>query len=182
MKKLLVVVDMQNDFIDGSLGTKEAQAIVPKVVEKIKEYQREGNPIVFTKDTHFDNYMDTQEGQNLPVSHCVKGTPGWEICRQIQDAADIDRCKVYEKETFGSPAYAADLAAGCYNETEEIELVGLCTDICVISNAMLTKTFLPETKVSVDAACCAGVTPDSHRNALRAMQMCQIIVNGSVEK
>ena len=174
MAKLLIVVDMQKDFIDGALGTKEAVAIVPNVVQKIKEYVQQGDKIIFTKDTHFDGYLDTQEGRNLPVEHCIKGTPGHEICDEIKQIVDLDDYKVYEKLTFGSSELAGDLAAGMYNDAEEITLVGLCTDICVISNAMLCKTFLTETPVCVAADCCAGVTPESHNNALKAMEMCQI--------
>lgn len=174
MAKLLIVVDMQKDFIDGALGTKEAVAIVPNVVQKIKEYVQQGDKIIFTKDTHFDGYLDTQEGRNLPVEHCIKGTPGHEICDEIKQIVDLDDYKVYEKLTFGSSELAGDLAAGMYNDAEEITLIGLCTDICVISNAMLCKTFLTETPVCVAADCCAGVTPDSHNNALKAMEMCQI--------
>ena len=174
MAKLLIVVDMQKDFIDGALGTKEAVAIVPNVVQKIKEYVQQGDKIIFTKDTHFDGYLDTQEGRNLPVEHCIKGTPGHEICDEIKQIVDLDDYKVYEKLTFGSSELAGDLAAGMYSDAEEITLIGLCTDICVISNAMLCKTFLTETPVCVAADCCAGVTPDSHNNALKAMEMCQI--------
>ena len=174
MAKLLIVVDMQKDFIDGALGTKEAVAIVPNVVQKIKEYVQQGDKIIFTKDTHFDGYLDTQEGRNLPVEHCIKGTPGHEICDEIKQIVDLDDYKVYEKLTFGSSELAGDLAAGMYSDAEEITLVGLCTDICVISNARLCKTFLTETPVCVAADCCAGVTPDSHNNALKAMEMCQI--------
>lgn len=174
MGKLLVVVDMQKDFIDGSLGTKEAVAIVPKVVAKIQEYKENGDTIIFTKDTHDDNYMSTQEGKKLPVPHCVKGTDGFKICSEIRDALAIDAYKIYEKRTFGSSKLAKDLAEGMYADMEDITLVGLCTDICVISNAMLFKTFLTETPIRIDAGCCAGVTPESHENALKAMAMCQM--------
>ncbi len=174
MARLLIVVDMQKDFIDGSLGTKEAVAIVPNVVKKIKEYAGCGDEIIFTKDTHFENYMDTQEGKNLPVKHCIKGTPGHEICDEIRDAVRVDDYKVYEKVTFGSSGLAQDLANGVYDGAEDITLIGLCTDICVISNAMLCKTFLTEAPIYIAADCCAGVTPESHDNALKAMEMCQI--------
>lgn len=169
--RLLVVVDMQNDFIDGALGTREAQAIVPKVAEKIKNWD---GKIIFTRDTHFADYADTQEGKKLPVPHCIKGTFGWEISDRLE--ADGD-CVILDKPTFGSVELAESLksAAGA-EEIEGIELVGLCTDICVISNALLLKAFYPEIPISVDAACCAGVTPESHRNALEAMKMCQIDV------
>lgn len=174
MARLLIVVDMQKDFIDGALGTKEAVAIVPNVVKIIKEFQAAGDTVIFTKDTHFENYMETQEGQNLPVEHCIKGTEGHEICEEIKAAVDLDKCKVYEKLTFGSSEFAQDLNHGIYDGAESITLVGLCTDICVISNAMLCKTFLTETPVCIVADCCAGVTPESHENALKAMEMCQI--------
>ncbi len=174
MSRLLIVVDMQNDFIDGALGTAEACSIVSAVTEKIKKYQSENQPIIFTKDTHFENYMETQEGRNLPVPHCIKGTRGWELCDSILELINQKNYKIYEKITFGSSQYAQDLGHGLYDQAEAIELVGLCTDICVISNAMLTKTFLPEVPVKVDSHCCAGVTPASHENALNAMKMCQI--------
>lgn len=170
MKKLLIVVDMQHDFIDGSLGTPEAAAIVPAVVEKIKTYKTAGDEIVFTLDTHYDNYLSTLEGQKLPVLHCQKGTPGWELHPSI--AAFEGKC--FEKGTFGSPECAKYAAQGTY---DSVELIGLCTDICVISNAMLIKASLPDTPVLVDSSCCAGVTPESHHNALEAMKMCQIEVN-----
>ena len=169
MKRLLVVVDMQKDFIDGSLGTKEAQAIVPNVAEKIRKYQAAGDTVVFTLDTHGENYLDTREGKNLPVIHCIKNTPGWEL-----DAALTDfEGKRFEKPTFGSKDLAEWVSEQGF---DAIELVGLCTDICVISNAMLVKAYLPEAEISVDASCCAGVTPQSHLNALEAMKMCQIEV------
>ena len=160
MKSLLVVVDMQKDFIDGSLGTREAQKIVKNVAEKIQSAEAAGTQVVFTYDTHPENYLETQEGKRLPVEHCIKGTPGWELDKALQGFHG----KVFEKPTFGSKAL------------EQMELVGLCTDICVISNALLLKAFLPESTVVVDASCCAGVTPESHANALEAMKMCQIEV------
>jgi nicotinamidase-related amidase len=174
MKKLLVVVDMQNDFINGVLGTKEAEQIVEAVVEKIKTYEANGDSIIFTRDTHEEEYLETQEGKNLPVKHCVKGTNGWEINQSIIKACDVTKYKFYEKVTFGSSQLAMDIMNGVYQEIEEIELVGLCTDICVISNALLMKAFLPEVPIIVDAKCCAGVTPESHKNALEAMKMCQV--------
>lgn len=174
MKRLLVVVDMQNDFITGSLGTKEAVNIVENVLKKINEYDKNGDEIIFTMDTHFDNYMNTREGKFLPVSHCIKDTDGWKISTNITDVCDISNYKVYEKVTFGSSELAKDIMSGLYNDIDEIELVGLCTDICVISNALLIKSFLPEVPISVDSSCCAGVTSESHNNALEAMKMCQI--------
>ena len=176
MKKLLAVIDMQKDFVDGSLGSNEAVAIVPKVVEKIKQYMEDASTIIFTKDTHFENYMDTMEGKNLPVPHCIKGTSGHELCKEIKELGIEEKCTVYEKNTFGSKELAADLAAGKYNDYDEIELVGLCTDICVISNAMLFKTYLLETNIKVDAAACAGASVRGHEVALLAMKACQIEV------
>lgn len=167
MKRLLVVVDMQKDFIDGSLGTEEARAIVPRVAEKIREYQAAGNEVVFTLDTHGEDYLNTQEGKKLPVIHCVKNTAGWELDKALEEFQG----KRFEKPSFGSK----DLAAWAAEEGfDEIELIGLCTDICVISNALLLKAYLPETEITVDGSCCAGVTPQSHTNALEAMKMCQI--------
>lgn len=166
--KVLVVVDMQNDFIDGVLGTKEASAIVPKVKEKIEYYRRNLNCIIFTRDTHDENYLNTNEGKNLPVEHCIKGTYGW----QISDDLEISDSMVFDKPAFASVELAKYLTA--FENVEEVELIGLCTDICVISNAFLLKAFLPRTQITVDSACCAGVTPQSHQNAIEAMKMCQI--------
>lgn len=175
--KVLIVVDMQNDFIDGSLGTKEAQAIVPKVVEKIKGFD---GKIIYTRDTHEENYLETEEGKNLPVLHCIRGTSGWELHPEI---AAMHPENIVNKPTFGSidlayklKEYMMDQAVLNENLIESVTLVGLCTDICVLSNAMLLKAFVPEIPITVDASCCAGVTPESHRNALEAMKMCQIKV------
>ena len=171
MQDILVVVDMQNDFIDGALGTKEAAAIVPKVEDKIRNFDGE---VFFTRDTHETWYLETQEGKNLPVPHCIRGTEGWQIRKELDALRKTDPI---DKETFGSTDLAADLLA--LHEDEEIgsiTLVGLCTDICVISNALLLKATLPEVPIYVDAACCAGVTPESHENALKAMEACQIKV------
>ncbi len=169
---ILVVVDMQNDFIDGSLGTAEAVSIVPAVKEKIMNFS---GRVLFTRDTHPENYLETQEGKNLPVKHCIKDTEGWQIRSELdalRKEAPID------KPSFGSVGLAQLLKA--YNDYEEkigsITLIGLCTDICVISNAMIIKAYLPETPIFVDAACCAGVTPESHERALDAMALCQIKV------
>lgn len=170
--KILIVVDMQNDFIDGTLGTEAAVKIVPKVKEKIEYYRNHNYIILFTKDTHDNNYMQTQEGKNLPISHCIVGTTGWEICDALKQF--VDGADTYEKSTFGSVALAEDLRN--IEGIEEIELVGLCTDICIISNAFLIKAFLPEVTVSIDSQCCAGVTQKSHENALEAMKQCQIKV------
>ena len=171
MKQILIIVDMQNDFIDGALGTKEAVAIVPKVEDKIRKFDGE---VFFTRDTHETWYLETQEGKNLPVPHCIRGTEGWQIRKELDALRKTDPI---DKETFGSTDLAADLLA--LHEDEEIgsiTLVGLCTDICVISNALLLKATLPEVPIYVDAACCAGVTPESHENALKAMEACQIKV------
>lgn len=170
MRKILVVVDMQNDFIDGALGTKEAQAIVPNVIAKIKTYAPKD--IFATQDTHPENYLKTQEGKNLPVPHCIKGSAGWEIRPEI--AAFIPADHVFEKPTFGSIVLAETLQQMAAKEPLEIELVGLCTDICVVSNALTIKAFLPETPILVDPACCAGVTEEKHKAALETMRSCQI--------
>ena len=175
MRKLLIVIDMQNDFIDGALGTPEAVAIVENVKEKIKVYPAEN--IFATQDTHEANYLHTQEGQKLPVEHCIRGSKGWLIREDI--ASLLDGVKVYEKPTFGSIAMALDVTEMSQREEVEVEIVGLCTDICVVSNALLLKAMMPEVKISVDASCCAGVTPESHDAALETMKMCQIeIANG----
>ncbi len=173
--KILVVIDMQNDFIDGALGTKEAAAIVSNVAEKVQEYRKAGDSVVFTRDTHPENYMDTQEGKKLPVPHCIKGTAGW----QIAEALDPEGCVIFDKPGFGSYELMDWLAKEADDRLpERIEVVGLCTDICVISNAMMIKSRLTEIPVVVDASCCAGVTPESHANALKAMEMCQIEITG----
>ena len=177
MKRILVVIDMQNDFIDGALGTPEAQAIVPAVAAKVKQYVESGDPIIYTADTHDDNYLDTIEGKKLPVPHCIYGTPGWETKEEVYTGDSI-----VMKDTFGSwelPQYVVNtVSAGIHDfrKVEAIEVVGLCTDICVISNVMILKAWFPNTPIVVDAACCAGVTPESHRNALNAMKMCHIEV------
>lgn len=171
MQDVLIVVDMQNDFIDGALGTKEAVAIVPKVRKKIEQFD---GTVLFTRDTHRPDYLQTQEGRNLPVEHCIEGTDGWQI-RQELDA--LRTTEPIDKVTFGSAELGPKLQV--MNEEEEIgtiTLIGLCTDICVISNAMIVKAFLPEVPVIVDASCCAGVTPKTHENALAAMECCQIKV------
>ncbi len=172
MRKILVVVDMQNDFIDGALGTKEAQGIVKNVVEKIRSYK--GCKVFATRDTHGSDYMETLEGKHLPVPHCIKGTKGWEIRAEVADALLEVEAEVMDKESFGSNALAERLYEVVGEEESEIELVGLCTDICVISNGLLIKAKLPETPVKVDPACCAGVTKESHEAALLTMKMCQI--------
>ena len=171
MRKILIVVDMQNDFIDGALGTPEAVSIIENVKRKIEGFDDE---VIFTRDTHFDNYIDTQEGKNLPVPHCIKGTHGWQIREELDSLRKTD---AIDKLTFGSSALFESLRRENEKEKiDEITLVGLCTDICVISNAIGIKAFLPEVEIVVDSACCAGVTPESHQRALDAMKMCQIKV------
>lgn len=172
MRKLLIVIDMQNDFVDAALGTNEAVAIVDAVKEKIRSY--DPADVIATMDTHGEDYLSTQEGKNLPVEHCIKGTEGWQIRRDIAEL--LTEAKIYEKPTFGSVKLASDLAALSEKEDIEIEIIGLCTDICVISNALLLKAMMPEVSISVDASCCAGVTPEKHLAALEAMRSCQIHV------
>ena len=172
MRKVLVVVDMQNDFIDGALGTAEALAIVDNVKEKIRRYAPED--VFATRDTHQPDYLETQEGRNLPVPHCVQGSAGWQIRQDI--AALLDGARIFDKVTFGSVQLAQHLAGLNEQEPLEIELVGLCTDICVVSNALLLKAYMPEVRISVDSGCCAGVTPQKHSAALETMRSCQIYV------
>ena len=167
MKKGLVVVDFQNDFIDGSLGTPEAQAIVSQVVDKIKCYSKEER--LATMDTHFPDYLTTQEGRNLPILHCQKGTSGWEMRKEAQ----LGYAEIFEKNTFGSLELAQYVQK---NQFDQLELIGICTDICVISNALLIKAYAPEVELIVDAACCAGVSPEKHEAALEAMRSCQVQV------
>ncbi len=177
MKKILVVVDMQNDFIDGALGTKEAQAILENVIRKIESCK---DDILFaTRDTHPENYLDTQEGKNLPVKHCIKGTEGWQIRPEIQELLDKYQGRIIDKPSFGSIKLADQVSSLVRKleekgESAEIELVGLCTDICVISNALLLKARMPEVPIFVDPTCCAGVTPALHEAALQTMSSCQI--------
>jgi len=175
MTKLLIVVDMQNDFITGTLGSTQAQAVLSNVKTKIERYRQNGDNILFTRDTHQDNYLATQEGKYLPVAHCIEGTKG----HLIADVLDTDGCEIFNKPAFGSLKLADKVAKGNY---DEIELCGLCTDICVVSNALILKAQLPETTITVDARCCAGVTDESHEAALLTMQMCQVnIINWRTE-
>lgn len=172
MQEILVVVDMQNDFVTGPLGTPEARTILPKVAEKVKNFP---GRVLFTRDTHEENYLESREGKALPVPHCIRGTRGWEICPELETLRKeepVDKC------AFGSTGLGEVLrAADQYGEKiGKITLVGVCTDICVISNALLLRAFLPEAEIAVDAACCAGVTPESHQTALRAMKACQIAI------
>ena len=169
MQNILLVIDMQNDFIDGALGTPEAVAIVPNVREKIRSFD---GTVLFTRDTHGENYMETQEGKNLPVPHCIRGTDGWQIRPELEE---LRVTEPIDKGTFGSDELGKILRD--LNDEDPIGIItviGLCTDICVISNALLAKAFLPEVPIEVDASCCAGVTPESHENALKAMASCQI--------
>ncbi|MDO4188234.1 MAG: cysteine hydrolase [Lachnospiraceae bacterium] len=171
MSDLLIVVDMQNDFIDGALGTKEAVAIVPNVKDKIEKFD---GRVIFTRDTHYENYLDTQEGKNLPVKHCIKDTEGWQIRSELEA---LRKTEAIDKVTFGSSELGPMLIK--MNEEEAIDsitVIGLCTDICVISNVMIAKAFLPEVPIIVDANCCAGVSVETHENALKAMEVCQVKV------
>lgn len=173
MKKILVVVDMQKDFVDGALGTAEAVQIVGNVVEKINSFDGE---IIVTYDTHFENYLNTAEGEKLPVEHCIKGTAGWNLASEVQSALENRKYRTVEKLTFGSvelPTIVGEITKG---EEFSVELVGLCTDICVVSNALILKASYPEVSITVDSSCCAGVTPETHNSALTTMKMCQINV------
>lgn len=169
MKKILIVVDMQNDFVTGSLGTQEAEMIVPAVKERIESCIRDGADIIFTRDTHSLDYSKTQEGKNLPVPHCIKGTKGWDIIDELKPYA----ANCIDKPTFGSTELVRLIKENQYGE---VELIGVCTDICVVSNALLIKAHLPEIRIMADAACCAGVTPETHLAALKTMEMCQISI------
>ncbi len=165
MDKVLIVIDMQNDFITGSLGTPEARAVLGSVREKIRRRKSEGYRIIFTKDTHGENYLESSEGRHLPVKHCIRGTYGWEI----SDELDTEGAQIICKPSFGYTGWELEGA-------EEIELAGVCTDICVISNALIIKALYPEANVTVDSSCCAGVTPQKHDAALDVMRSCQINV------
>ena len=186
--KVIVIVDMQNDFVNGPLGTPEARNILPVMVERLREYQSEQPLIFFTKDTHYDNYLDTQEGVNLPVAHCIEDTNGWSICKSISSFVDLNpnflfysddsiiRSRIY-KNTFGS-IRLAEVINEYEDEIDEVIFMGVCTDICVVSNALLVKAYCPELKITVDASCCAGTTPENHMAALQVMKSCQINVIG----
>ena len=163
MRKLLIVVDMQTDFVDGALGTPEAVAILPAVKARIDAYAAAGHEILYTRDTHEENYLDTPEGKKLPVKHCIRGTRGW----QIAEGLYREGCRIIDKPNFGWPHWQEEAL-------EDVELIGLCTDICVVSNALIIKATFPEAAVKVNSACCAGVTPESHTAALMTMKMCQI--------
>ena len=172
MRKILIVIDMQNDFIDAALGTREAVSIVENVKDKIRSYPAKN--VIATMDTHEEEYLQTQEGRYLPVRHCIRGTDGWQIRPDIAEL--LSDAEIFEKPTFGSTALAGALKELSEKEEIELELIGLCTDICVVSNALLLKAVMPEVKISVDAACCAGVTPEKHLAALETMRSCQIEV------
>lgn len=172
MERYLVVIDMQKDFIDGALGSEMAQRIVPEVIRRIKEYKP--GHIYATRDTHFENYLETLEGKKLPVSHCIKGTEGWQIHPEV--SAAMPEAKIFDKYTFGSEQLAQELYQRSLAGEMEIELAGLCTDICVVSNALLLRAKLPGTVIRVDPKCCAGVTEETHKAALETMKMCQIDV------
>lgn len=171
LKDVLIVIDMQNDFIDGSLGTKEAQDIVPNVASKIKEYEESGKKIIFTRDTHYSDYLNTYEGKLLPVEHCIQGTCGWCISDKIGWDTEY---KTLNKQTFGKTDWCLHLPGNI----NSIEICGLCTDICVVSNALILRALYPEIDITVDASCCAGVTPEKHKAALEVMESCQINVIG----
>jgi nicotinamidase-related amidase len=172
MNRILVVVDMQKDFVTGCLGSEEAKSILPAVVEKVQEFEGE---VVFTRDTHREDYLNTQEGKNLPVKHCVQGTDGWELMPELEKLRVKRNAVVFDKSTFGSTALGAWMVKRhAEKPIDQIVLLGVCTDICVISNALLLKAYLPEVPVAVDGACCAGVTPESHKRALLAMKSCQV--------
>lgn len=177
MKAALIVIDMQNDFIAGELGSPEARAIVPGVVQKIEMYERHGGDILLTLDTHEDDYLETEEGKKLPVEHCINGTEGWLLAPEISNV--VNRCEstIISKVGFGFMGWPQFID----KNIEYIEIVGVCTDICVITNALLLKTFYPKTEIIVDASCCAGTTPDAHRAAIRVMENCLINVINQAE-
>lgn len=173
-RKKLVVIDVQNDFVTGSLGTKEAQAMLPRLIEKVKAFDGE---ILMTRDTHEVDYMETQEGRMLPVPHCIRGTEGWALVPELEAIRVEQNLKVYDKPCFGSLELVADMKAAYERgELESLELVGICTDICVVSNALMLKSTMPELPMYVDAECCAGVTPEKHEAALEVMRSCQVNV------
>ena len=167
MKEVLIVIDMQKDFLTGALANANEKTVTKNVKKKIQSWRNAGKEILFTRDTHGENYMQTQEGKILPVPHCIKNTDGWQIVEGLNEPTD----KVFDKPTFGSVELATYVQAGGY---DRVELVGVCTDICVVSNAILIKAFCPETVVAVDGACCAGVTQESHDAALKTMAACQV--------
>ena len=172
--KALIVVDMQNDFVTGSLGSEQAQAIVSNVKQKVAEFEERGDVVVFTRDTHGNDYLDTFEGKNLPVEHCIKGTEGWKIIDDLKHLSKKAN-SIIDKPTFGSFDLINYLEPFIESgEVQEIELCGLCTDICVVSNALMLRAKFHETPITVDASCCAGVTAESHKSALQTMKSCQV--------
>lgn len=173
MSKYLIVIDMQNDFISGSLGSETAEAIVPKVREKIAKYIENNDFVIFTRDTHFDNYFSTLEGKNLPISHCKFRTNGWNIEKSLLSLFPSG-CSIIDKITFGYDGWEKLFAD---RKVDEIEIVGLCTDICVVSNALLLRTALPNTPIICDSSCCAGTSVDAHNAALKVMKSCQIKIS-----
>lgn len=177
--RFLVVIDVQNDFVTGALGTKEAEAVIPSIVEKVRNFK--GN-ILFTQDTHSEKYLSTQEGKILPIEHCIEHTNGWKLVPQLEDLQKERGSIIYRKDKFGSLELAAD-SERIYQKGKmsALELIGLCTDVCVLYNALLLKTYLPEIPIAVDASCCAGTTPDRHRMALETMKSCQIRITNEQE-
>lgn len=176
--KAFIMIDMQNDFISGVLGNPETMAVLPAVCEKVRKIEADNNSVLlFTMDTHQNGYMDTQEGRKLPVPHCIEGTQGWELPDELKNAMSCVSDKQQVKKcTFGAKELPDKIIEMCGGSPDEIELFGVCTDICVISNAMVLKAFFPEAEIIVDSSCCAGVSPQTHKNALEAMKCCQITV------
>ena len=177
-KKVLIVIDVQNDFVTGSLGTPEAQEVVPDIIRKVNEYSERGDMIIFTADTHHDDYLNTQEGKKLPVPHCIAGTRGWNFVPELdtnESYTSSTMKKIYIKEQFG---YNWNKLS--WLNVYDIEIIGLVTDICVVSNALILKAAFPENEITVDASCCAGSTPERHRAALEVMKSCQINVIGEL--
>lgn len=175
--KTLIVIDMQNDFVTGALGSKEAVAILPNVKKKIEEYISAGHEVIFTRDTHGEGYLETNEGKHLPVPHCIKDTDGWQVCVELDNSA----CEHIDKPTFGYTDWDTEISIdGSFKDRNfsSIEIIGVCTDICVVSNALILRAMYPEVDITVDASCCAGVTPESHQAALATMKSCQINVIG----
>ena len=175
MKSILLVIDVQNDFIDGALGTKEAIATLPNIIKKINNFDGE---VIFTRDIHDENYLSTQEGKYLPVLHCIKNTYGWQIAKEADDYRVKNKCMTFDKGVFGSIECAEYVKDQFENgNIDKITLIGYCTDICVVSNALIIKALCPELEIHVDSTCCAGVTPDKHKAALETMASCQIIID-----
>ena len=181
--KILVMIDMQNDFLTGALGNAQTAAVLENVCRYVKKYLSESKaPFIYTMDTHSENYLETQEGKNLPITHCIENTDGWKLPNELEDIISAAKNNVIckKKDTFGAkelPNVIAKIESESNEKIDEIELIGVCTDICVISNALLIKAFYPEIQITVNSMCCAGVTPQSHLNALEAMKMCQIRVS-----